>query len=293
MRSEGIRSTKMPPQNWPPSGAIELRGLQLRYRPGLPLVLGRYVCSNCGHAEKTKVTRCDKCGSTDDWRLVGIDAKIRAGEKIGIVGRTGSGKSSLLYSFMRLVEPCGGKVLVDGVNTAELELSELRGRISIIPQEPWLCAGTVRFNVDPPGQFTDKQIWEALDRAHFGTHIRNLPAQLDHNIEEGGKNLSQGQAQLICLARALLVRSTILLLDEATAAVDNQTDALIQKTIRKEFASCTIITIAHRIDTITDSDRIMVMDEGRIVEFDSPSVLLDRPSGHFRKMYDARPSLKE
>ena len=179
------------------------------------------------------------------------------------------------------------------VNTAELELSELRGRISIIPQEPWLCAGTVRFNVDPPGQFTDKEIWEALDRAHFGAHIRNLPSQLDHNIEEGGKNLSQGQAQLICLARALLVRSTILLLDEATAAVDNQTDALIQQTIRKEFASCTIITIAHRIDTITDSDRIMVMDEGRVVEFDSPSVLLDRPTGHFRKMYDARPSLKE
>jgi len=194
---------------------------------------------------------------------------------------------------MRLVEPCGGKILVDGINTAELELSELRGRISIIPQEPWLCAGTVRFNVDPPARFTDKQIWEALERAHFANHIRNLPKRLDHKIEEGGKNLSQGQAQLICLARALLVRSNILLLDEATAAVDNQTDALIQETIRKEFASCTIITIAHRIDTITDSDRIMVMHNGRVVEFDSPSVLLNRSSGHFRKMYDARPSLKK
>jgi len=316
---EDIWKTVMPPKSWPTSGRIRIQNLRVRYRPGLPLVLGRFSCPSCEAVSKFNDRACRNCGFVDksivngsvpksmvwvdatpstvdskSWKFVGVDADIRPGEKIGVVGRTGSGKSSLLYSFMRLVEPSGGRIEVDGVDISTLAVSDLRSRISIIPQEPWLCAGSVRFNVDPPGFFSDTDIWKALEKAHFAAHVRSLPGTLDYMIEEGGHNLSVGQAQLVCLARSLLRRSPILLLDEATAAVDNQTDALIQDTIRREFKSCTIITIAHRIDTITDSDRILVLDDGLVVEFDSPAALLCKKSGgYFKAMYDARPKMQK
>lgn len=255
-----------PPSGWPSAGAISLSNLYLRYRNDLPFV------------------------------LKGIRAEIRPGEKIGIVGRTGSGKSSLLYTLLRLVEPCSsdgapgptpGAVKIDGIDVARLGLKDLRSSISIIPQDPWLANGTIRFNVDPLKLASDTAIWNALKKAHIGDHILGLEKKLDHIIEAGGRNFSVGQSQLICLARALLRQSRLLLLDEATAAVDPLTDDLIQRTIREEFRHSTVLTIAHRLHTIMDSDRVLVLEAGNVVEFDSPKALLEQPGSFFAALHKA------
>lgn len=241
---------------WRPSGgSIEFRNVTMQYRPDLPPVL----CS--------------------------LTLSIRAGERIGIVGRTGAGKSSVIMALFRIVEASpGGAVYIDGVDTTTIPLGQLRRNISIIPQDPVVFAGTVRWNLDPLGEHTDNDLWSALAVAHLNHAVARMDAGLDSSISEGGENLSVGQRQLLCLARAVLRRNSILVLDEATANIDLATDALIQRAIRSDFPGCTILTIAHRISTVIDYDRILVLEKGRVVEFDAPQVLLERPDSIFASL---------
>ena len=187
-------------------------------------------------------------------------------------------------ALFRLIEPVDGKIVIDNVDVSKLGLYDLRSRLTIIPQDPVLFTGTLRLNLDPFDIHSDDEIWNSLELAHLKSFVFSLELGLTHPVAEGGENLSVGQKQLICLARALLRKSKIIVLDEATAAVDIETDELIQTTIRKEFSGCTIITIAHRLNTIIDYDRIVVMDKGEIMEFDSPTVLLEKTDSIFHSM---------
>lgn len=243
-----------PPDGWPTAGKISFENYKVRYRPELDLILH------------------------------GITCDIESTEKIGIVGRTGAGKSSLTNCLFRIIEAANGRILIDGIDISTLGLHDLRSRLTIIPQDPVLFSGTLRMNLDPFEKFRDEEIWRVLELAHLKDFVTSLPSRLEHEVAEGGENLSLGQRQLLCLARALLRKSRILILDEATAAVDLETDDLIQSTIRKEFAHCTVLTIAHRLNTILDSSRVMVLDSGKIVEFDSPNALLNKENGHFYSM---------
>eukprot|EP01087_Luapelamoeba_hula_P012571 TRINITY_DN3508_c0_g1_i1.p1 TRINITY_DN3508_c0_g1~~TRINITY_DN3508_c0_g1_i1.p1 ORF type:complete len:1538 (+),score=302.45 TRINITY_DN3508_c0_g1_i1:61-4674(+) len=251
-----IESTE-PPSTWPAKGAITLANLSLRYRPELDFVLRNVSCT------------------------------IKGREKVGVVGRTGAGKSSLMLGLFRLVEAAEGSVRIDGVDISRIGLDTLRSRLSIIPQDPTLFTGTIRSNMDPFNLYSDGQIWEVLDKVHLAKMVRALPAQLDGPVSEFGENLSVGQRQLMCLGRAILRHAKILVMDEATAAVDFETDSLIQRTIAEEFADTTVLTIAHRINTIIDYDRVMVLDRGRIAEFDTPAALLEDPSSQFYSMVNA------
>uniref|UniRef100_A0A8C3UVV5 ABC-type glutathione-S-conjugate transporter n=1 Tax=Catharus ustulatus TaxID=91951 RepID=A0A8C3UVV5_CATUS len=235
-----------PPRGWPSRGEIQFIDYKVRYRPELDLVLQGITCN---------------IGST---------------EKIGVVGRTGAGKSSLTNCLFRVLEAAGGKIIIDDVDIATIGLHDLRNNLTIIPQDPVLFTGTLRMNLDPFDQYSDEEVWKALELAHLKTYVQGLPEGLLHLVSEGGENLSVGQRQLVCLARALLRKAKILILDEATAAVDLETDNLIQTTIRSEFADCTVLTIAHRLHTIMDSNRVMVLHAGQIVEFDSPEELLKK-----------------
>lgn len=239
---------RIPPPSWPAHGNINLKDLQVRYRPNTPLV------------------------------IKGITLSIQGGEKIGVVGRTGSGKSTLIQVFFRLVEPSGGSIIIDGLDICMLGLHDLRSRFGIIPQEPVLFEGTVRSNLDPIGQYSDDEIWKSLERCQLKDVVADKPEKLDSLVVDSGDNWSVGQRQLLCLGRVMLKRSKILFMDEATASVDSQTDAVIQKIIREDFAACTIISIAHRIPTVMDCDRVLVIDAGRAKEFDRPSRLLGWPS---------------
>ena len=197
-----------------------------------------------------------------------------AGEKIGIVGRTGCGKSTLLSAILRIIEPCGGKVIIDGIDVATIGLRDLRSRISLVAQDCVLFAGSIRSNLDPFSMAaSDDVIWDALTAASLRDTVQAMGG-LDASVSESGGNLSQGQRQLVSLARALLRNSRILILDEATSSIDTATDALIQKTIRTSFADSTTLTIAHRIHTIIDSDKILVLDAGAVAEFGPPSDLM-------------------
>ncbi|XP_065205454.1 multidrug resistance-associated protein 1-like [Planococcus citri] len=242
------------PQNWPSKGDIAFQDFQVRYRNGLDLV------------------------------LKGISFFINGGEKVGIVGRTGAGKSSLTLSLFRIIESAGGKILIDGVDIAALGLYTLRSKLTIIPQDPVLFCGSLRMNLDPGEEYSDEKIWHALELAHLKSHISSSDVGLQFEVTEGGENFSVGQRQLICLARALLRKTKVLILDEATAAIDLETDDLIQSTIRSEFADCTVLTIAHRLNTIMDYDKIIVLDKGYLVEYDSPKVLLESKSSVFYGM---------
>ncbi|GFS09919.1 multidrug resistance-associated protein 1 [Elysia marginata] len=242
---------------WPKQGGIKMDKLCLRYREGLDLVLRH------------------------------ISFEVQPGEKVGIVGRTGAGKSSLTLALFRLVEAASGKISIDGVDISELGLHDLRSKITILPQDPVMFAGTLRDNLDPFSEFDDAAVWRSLEHAHLKKFVDGLTEGLDHMCGEGGENLSVGQRQLVCLARALLHKTKILVLDEATAAVDMETDELIQETIRTEFSDCTILTIAHRLNTVMDYDRILVLDHGEVREFDSPAALLANPAGLFYDMAKA------
>ncbi|EEB15150.1 multidrug resistance protein, putative [Pediculus humanus corporis] len=244
----------IPDKNWPSKGKVEFKDYMTRYREGLDLV------------------------------LCGVNFTVDGGEKIGIVGRTGAGKSSLTLALFRIIEASSGKIFIDGIDISKVGLHDLRGRLTIIPQDPILFSGTIRMNLDPFMQCTDQEIWKALELAHLKTFVMSQSLKLDHEITEGGDNLSVGQRQLICLARALLRKTKILVLDEATAAVDLETDDLIQNTIRREFKECTVLTIAHRLNTILDSDRVLVLDKGLVAEFDSPQKLMSQPDSIFYKM---------
>jgi len=214
----------------------------------------------------------------------GVSFATRAREKVGLVGRTGCGKSTLMMAVFRIIEPSGGTVLIDGVDVSKIGLFDLRSKLALVPQDPVVFSGSVRSNLDPFGAVRDEQaVWEALDRVHLSAVVRAMGG-LDATISEGGGNLSVGQRQLLCMARALLRDSRILLLDEATSNVDNATDAVIQRTIRDAFRGCTVLTIAHRLNTIMDYDRILVLDAGRVLEYDPPRVLLSRAGSAFASL---------
>ncbi|KFH67872.1 hypothetical protein MVEG_06603 [Podila verticillata NRRL 6337] len=270
------------PPNWPEQGGIVFKNYSTRYRQGMDLV------------------------------IKDISFTVAAGEKVGIVGRTGAGKSSLTLALFRIIEAAnshwaisshngadldadpnksdtgkalkdlervaveedGGSIEIDGVDISTVGLETLRKHLAIIPQDPTLFAGTVRDNLDPFDQSGDADLWEALERAHLKEHVSSLAGGLSFEVAQNGENFSVGQRSLICLARALLRKTKILVLDEATAAVDVETDELIQKTIRQEFKDRTILTIAHRIKTVMDSDKILVLEQGRVEEYESPKVLL-------------------
>ncbi|CAF0716997.1 unnamed protein product [Brachionus calyciflorus] len=219
-----------------------------------------------------------------DFVLKNINAEITPGEKIGIVGRTGAGKSSLTLALFRLLEHSTGDIIIDDVNIKNIGLHDLRHKLTIIPQDPVIFSGSIRMNLDPFSKHSDAEIWNALELSHLKDFIMNSDDKLEFRCAEDGNNLSVGQRQLICLARALLRKTKILILDEATASVDHNTDELIQQTIRAQFSDCTVLTIAHRLNTIMDSSRIMVLDKGKIVEFDSPKVLLSNKLGYFYSM---------
>lgn len=229
--------------------------------------------------------------STDESKpvLKGVSFVIKGGEKVGVVGRTGAGKSSMISVLFRLIEPNSGDVIIDNIDTQLLGLHELRSKISIIPQDPILFSGTVRSNLDPFSQYKDILLWAVLDNANLKSTVITMGNGLDSKISEGGSNLSVGQRQLLCLARALLRQNKILVLDEATANVDMETDELIQRTIKTKFTSCTVITVAHRLNTIIEMDKVLVLDAGLVVEFDEPYILLssgrkEHQAGYFASM---------
>lgn len=250
---EVIEDNRPAPQ-WPILGKVELHGLQIRYRPDTPLVLHGITCT------------------------------FEGGHKIGIVGRTGSGKTTLIGALFRLVEPTGGKIIIDDLDISTIGLHDLRSRFGIIPQDPTLFHGSVRYNLDPLGQHTDQQIWEVLDKCQLQEAVQEKEHGLDSLVVEDGSNWSMGQRQLFCLGRALLRRSRILVLDEATASIDNATDAILQKTIRTEFADCTVITVAHRIPTVMDCTRVLAISDGKLVEYDEPMKLMQTEGSLFGEL---------
>ena len=209
---------------------------------------------------------------------------FKSGEKIGVVGRTGAGKSSLVLSLFRILEAAQGSIEIDSTNIFMMGLHALRSNMTIIPQDPILFSGSLRFNLDPLAKSSDDQIWASLRHANLQTLVSELPGGLDYDVAEGGANLSIGQKQLICLTRALLQKSKILILDEATASVDLDTDDHVQETIRREFCDCTVLTIAHRLNTIMDSNRIIVLDKGQVAEIGEPQELLSKKNGLFHTM---------
>ncbi|KAL9237370.1 hypothetical protein vseg_011927 [Gypsophila vaccaria] len=243
-----------PPRNWPTVGKVEIRDLQIRYREGAPLVLR------------------------------GISCTFEGGDKIGIVGRTGSGKTTLIGALFRLVEPVQGSIIVDGVDISLIGLHDLRSRFGTIPQDPTLFNGTVRFNLDPLFQHTDEELWEVLSKCQLNESVRERTQGLDSSVVEDGSNWSMGQRQLFCLGRALLRRSRVLMLDEATASVDNATDMILQKTIRTEFSDCTVITVAHRIPTVMDCSKVLAISDGELVEYDEPMKLIKKEGSLFGQL---------
>ncbi|KAK1170047.1 multidrug resistance-associated protein 4-like [Acipenser oxyrinchus oxyrinchus] len=242
-----------PPPGWPRHGVIVFEGVNFAYSRDGPHVLKN------------------------------MHAVFRSKEKVGVVGRTGAGKSSLISALFRLAEP-DGSIRIDGVLTSELGLHDLRKKMSIIPQDPVLFTGTMRKNLDPFNEHTDEDLWNALQEVQLKGVVEELPSKIETELAESGSNFSVGQRQLVCLARAILRKTRILIIDEATANVDPRTDELIQKTIREKFEQCTVLTIAHRLNTIIDSDRILVLDAGRIHEYDEPYVLLQNNDSIFYKM---------
>jgi len=244
---------KKPPSSWPDRGHVTMSGVNFRYRPNLPLVLS------------------------------GISVDIGGGMKVGIVGRTGAGKSSLISTLLRLVELEAGTITVDGVNISEIGLADLRSAVAVIPQDPVLFQGTIRYNIDPFDAHSDAEVWQALERAHLKAKVSGDEAQLHMVVEAEGENFSVGEKQLICLARALLRRNKLLLLDEATASVDVATDHAIQATIQEAFAGCTVLTIAHRLNTVMGYDLVMVLEQGRLVEKGPPHQLISS-GGTFESM---------
>ncbi|KAK7294325.1 hypothetical protein RJT34_17214 [Clitoria ternatea] len=233
-----------PPPSWPSKGRIDLQALEIRYRPNAPLV------------------------------LKGITCTFKEGSRVGVVGRTGSGKTTLISALFRLVEPARGDILIDGINICSMGLKDLRMKLSIIPQEPTLFKGSIRTNLDPLGLYSDVDIWKALEKCQLKKIVSHLPNLLDSSVSDEGGNWSLGQRQLFCLGRVLLKRNRILVLDEATASIDSATDAILQRIIRQEFADCTVITVAHRVPTVIDSDMVLVLSHGKLVEYDEPSKLL-------------------
>jgi ABC-type multidrug transport system fused ATPase/permease subunit len=257
------------PASWPSTGSMEVNDLVVGYAPDLPPV------------------------------LKGLTFKVQARERVGVVGRTGAGKSSLTLAIFRFLEAREGVITVDGIDISKIKLMDLRSRLAIIPQDPVLFSGTIRSNLDPFNERSDSELHDALRRVHLVDDENSPSAQpsgsttpgsatqttqrntntnifrsLNSSVAESGQNLSQGQRQLLCLARAIVARPKIMVLDEATSAVDKTTDSLIQRSIREEFNESTLLVIAHRLSTIADFDRILVLDDGCVVEYGTPKELL-------------------
>ncbi|KAL7594309.1 hypothetical protein Lser_V15G30327 [Lactuca serriola] len=243
-----------PPSNWPSSGRVDIQNLKIRYQPNSPLV------------------------------LQGISCVFEGGNKIGIVGRTGSGKTTLISALFRLVEPTEGRIIIDELDITTIGLHDLRSNFGIIPQEPTLFNGSIRYNLDPLGEHSDQELWQVLEKCQLRDAIQDKKDGLDSMVVQDGSNWSLGQRQLFCLGRALLKRRKILVLDEATASIDNATDTIIQKTIREEFQDCTVITVAHRIPTVIDCSMVLVMKDGKVMEYDEPSKLMSQPDSLFAQL---------
>ena len=252
------KSTGNVPAFWPSNGQIVVSELVVGYAAHLPSV------------------------------LKGLTFSVASNERVAVVGRTGAGKSSLALALFRFLDARAGSILIDGVNIAHVSLPILRSRLTIIPQDPTLFSGTVRSNLDIDGTYDDTELWDALQRVHLSSFSGAQGLTLDTAIAESGLNLSQGQRQLLCLARAIVRRPKILVLDEATSAVDIATDQLIQRSIRSEFATTTLLVIAHRLSTVADFDKVLVMESGRAVEFGRPKDLLLKKEGRavFKEMVD-------
>ncbi|XP_014889565.1 ATP-binding cassette sub-family C member 8 isoform X4 [Poecilia latipinna] len=248
---EGLLSVSQVPDGWPRQGEIKIQNLSVRYDTTLKPVLKN------------------------------VNAHVHPGQKVGICGRTGSGKSSFSLAFFRMVDMFEGRVVIDNIDISKLPLQTLRSRLSIILQDPFLFSGTIRFNLDPEMKATDEMLWEALEIAQLKPVVKTLPGGLDAMVTEGGENFSQGQRQLFCLARAFVRKSSILIMDEATASIDMATESILQKVVMTSFADRTVVTIAHRVHTILNADLVIVMKRGIILEYDTPQALLDREDSVF------------
>uniref|UniRef100_A0AAV2IUV2 ATP-binding cassette, sub-family C (CFTR/MRP), member 9 n=1 Tax=Knipowitschia caucasica TaxID=637954 RepID=A0AAV2IUV2_KNICA len=248
---EGSMDTSQVPENWPRNGEIKIQDLCVRYDPMLKPVLKH------------------------------VNAFIQPGQKVGICGRTGSGKSSLSLAFFNMVDIFEGKIVIDGIDICKLPLHTLRSRLSIILQDPVLFSGSIRFNLDPEKSCTDDRLWEALEIAQLKNMVKALPGGLDAVVTEGGENFSVGQRQLFCLARAFVRKSSILIMDEATASIDMATENILQKVVMTAFADRTVVTIAHRVSSILDAEQVMVFSSGILVESDSASNLLKQEESLF------------
>ena len=216
--------------------------------------------------------------------LHNISIHVLPGEKVGIMGRTGAGKSSLFNALCRTGDICEGCIIIDSDDITKLNLYQHRKRISVIPQDPVVFSGTLRHNLDPIDEYTDQELWDALMKCNIKLTVECLPEQLMSHVEEDGRNLSTGERQLLCLARAILRNNRIILIDEATANVDMRTDMLVQRAIRTHFCNCTVLTIAHRLDTIIDSDRVLVIDKGRVIEFENPYLMVQNEASYLSKL---------
>ncbi|KAJ3393677.1 hypothetical protein HDU92_007577 [Lobulomyces angularis] len=256
MEADPIIENSRPPPNWPSTGVIKFENLDVKYSKEHPLVLKN------------------------------VDFTIGDKEKIGVIGRTGSGKSTMMNALFRIMEPSNGSIVVDGVNIRNIGLADLRKGLAIIPQDPMLFSGTFRSNLDPFGEHSDNELWDALERSNMKAKVLESEGSLDAPILEGGENLSVGQRQLLCLGRAMLKKPRILVMDEATANVDYETDSIIQRSLREDFKDATILTIAHRLNTIIDYDKVLVLDNGVIVEIGTPKDLLNMENGKFKSMVD-------
>ena len=252
-----LESDKRLDKSWPHEGAINVQDLAVRYRPSLPFALN------------------------------GASFSVPSGSRVGVVGRTGSGKSTIVQTLFRLLEAECGQIIIDDVNIAEVGLHRLRTSISVIPQHPTLFSGcTVRENLDVFGLHTEEAIYKALKSAHLDEAIAELPKGINSIVSEGGSNFSVGQRQLLCLARAILSKNRILILDEATASVDRRTDQMLHESLHDSFAEATIIAVAHRLDTVIDHDYILVLGQGKVLEFGPPADLLRKSGGAFSTMVD-------
>lgn len=241
---------------WPSKGNIDIQNLTIRYDP------------------------------TSNDIIKQVSMNIRGGEKVGVVGRTGAGKSTLMLAIFRIVEPFDGNIVIDNINIQDLGLNKLRSNLGIIPQESLLFEGSIRFNLDPLNQFSDDEIWKALENVNMKGSIMKLDGSLNALVTENGANFSLGQKGQLCVAKALLKKPKILIMDEATASMDSETDSLIQNSIMNGFCQSTILTIAHRLNTIIEYDYIAVLSYGKLVEYGSPAVLLSKHNGHFKSMVD-------